>query len=67
MTYLILDAKNIIVNVIDCDETFARNHGAVLGYEGARLGDTYEPPRPPEPENMWDEMAAAYKEGVQKA
>lgn len=48
--YLIL-RQNTITNIIVCasDETAAQ-FGAVPSYDGARIGDPYDPPPAPEPE-----------------
>ena len=50
MDYLII-TDNIITNIIVCaDDTTAASFGAVPSYDGARIGDPYDPPPPPEPE-----------------
>lgn len=63
----------IIENVIVADADFATTIGALPSYEGAAIGEAYNPPPPepePEPEvepDVWDELAEAYKQGVQSA
>ena len=42
MNYLIIE-NNIISNIIVCDELFASQVGALPYYEGANIGDTYNP------------------------
>lgn len=50
MNYLIV-ADNIITNVIVCaDDAAAASFCAVPSYDGARIGDPYNPPPEPEPE-----------------
>lgn len=50
MNYCILD-EDLIINIIVCasDETAAQ-FGAVPSYDGARIGDPYDPPPAPDPE-----------------
>ena len=51
MNYCILGENNVIENIIVCasDETAAQ-FSAVPSYDGARIGDPYDPPPPPDPE-----------------
>lgn len=50
MDYLIL-TDNTITNIIVCDDdATAASLGAVPSYDGARIGDAYNPPPEPEPE-----------------
>lgn len=50
MDYLII-TDNIITNIIVCaSDEIAAQFGAVPSYDGARIGDPYEPPPAPEPE-----------------
>lgn len=66
MNYLIVE-NGIIQNIIVADEAFAEFVGALPSYEGAAIGAAYEPPPEPEPEpetSVWDELDAAYREGV---
>ena len=50
MDYLIV-ADNIITNIIVCaDDATAASFGAVPSYDGASIGDPYNPPPPPDPE-----------------
>lgn len=51
MNYCILGENNVIENIIVCaDDETATLFGAVASYEGARIGDTYDPPLEPEPQ-----------------
>ena len=46
--YLILSNDNIIENIIVCeDDDTAEAFGAVPSYDGARIGDVYNPPPAP--------------------
>ena len=64
MNYCIVDADGVIENIIVADEAFAEEVGALPYYEGAEIGTAYAPPEP-EPElSVWDELDAAYQEGV---
>lgn len=47
MHYCILDDKNLITNIVIGDEAFASSIGAFPWYQGALIGDTYSPPKPP--------------------
>lgn len=48
MDYCILNDENIIENMIVCaDDVTAEEFGAVPSYEGAKIGDKYDPPPPP--------------------
>ena len=50
MDYLIV-SDNRIINIIVCaDDATAASFGAVPSYDGARIGDPYDPPPPPDPE-----------------
>ena len=50
MNYCIL-TNNTITNIIVCDsDEIAAQFGAVPSYDGARIGDAYDPPPEPEPE-----------------
>lgn len=70
MDYCILSKENVIENIIVCaSDEIAAQFGAVPSYEGARIGDTYDPPPEPEPEPdpeyvTYAELAAAIREGV---
>lgn len=49
MDYLIV-TDNTITNIIVCaDDTTAASFGAVPSYDGARIGEPYDPPLPPGP------------------
>lgn len=72
MDFCIVNADGIIENIIVADESFATEIGALPSYDGAAIGVAYAPPEPepepkpePEPElSVWDELQAAYEEGV---
>ena len=50
MDYLIVVDK-LITNIIVCaDDATAASFGAVPSYDGARIGDPYNPPPAPDPE-----------------
>lgn len=50
MDYLII-TDNIITNIIVCaSDEAAAQLGAMPSYDGARIGDPYDPPPEPEPE-----------------
>lgn len=50
MDYLIV-SDDIITNIIVCaSDEIAAQFGAVPSYDGARIGDPYDPPPPPDPE-----------------
>ena len=50
MDYLIV-SDNTITNIIVCaSDEIASQFGAVPSYDGARIGDPYDPPPPPDPE-----------------
>ena len=69
-TYVILNNEGIIVNIIKSSASYAQKHGCLPAYEGAALGDHYEPPAatPTAQETtVWDELDAAYQEGVNSA
>lgn len=68
MEFCIVSSENIIENIIVADAAFAESIGALPYYEGADIGLEYAPPEPePEPEepSVWDELDAAYQEGVE--
>lgn len=47
MDYCIVNSEGIIVNIIVCEDTAtAEAFGAVESYDGARIGEKYEPPIP---------------------
>lgn len=59
MNYCII-SNDIITNIIVCaSDEIAAQFGAVPSYEGARIGDTYDPPPEPEPEPTLDERVSA--------
>lgn len=58
MDYLII-TDNIITNIIVCaSDEIAAQFGAVPSYDGARIGDPYAPPPPPEPESTIDQRVS---------
>lgn len=58
MRYCVLD-KGIITNIIVCaSDEVAAQFGAVPSYDGARIGDTYDPPPEPEPEPTIDQRVS---------
>lgn len=69
MEYCIVE-DGIIVNIIVCDsDEIAAEFGAQPSYEGAAIGQPYNPPEPepePEPETpvTWGELAEAVRKGV---
>ena len=52
MNYCIVNDENIIENIIVADEEFAELIGAKPSYDGAVIGEAYNPP-PPDP--TWNE------------
>lgn len=59
MNYCIL-TNNTITNIIVCDsDEIAAQFGAVPSYDGARIGDPYNPPPPPAPEPTLDERVSS--------
>jgi len=52
MNYCIVNDENIIENIIVADEEFAESIGAKPSYDGAAIGEAYNPP-PPDP--TWNE------------
>ena len=46
MTYCIV-SDGVIVNIIVAEADFAREIGALPSYEGAAVGESYNPPPPP--------------------
>ena len=47
MNYCIVNDENVIENIIVADETFAESIGAKPSYNGATIGEAYNPPAPP--------------------
>lgn len=48
MNYCIVNADNIIENIIVCEsDEIAAQFGAVTSYDGAAIGGKYSPPPPP--------------------
>lgn len=52
MNYCIVNNENIIENIIVADEEFAESIGAKSSYDGATIGEAYNPP-PSDP--TWNE------------
>ena len=47
MTYCILDSSKSIVNIIVCEsDKIAAEFGALPSYDGAKIGEKYNPPIP---------------------
>lgn len=77
MSYCIVSGDNIITNIIVCGGEMAESIGAVPSYDGASIGAVYDPPdtaidpepdpEPAEDSTVWDELDAAYREGVASA
>lgn len=69
MRYCIV-VDGIITNIIICEnDVYAERFNAIPAYDGATIGTQYNPPEPtPTPvPSVWDELAEAYKKGVQSA
>lgn len=65
MDYLII-TDNIITNIIVCaSDEIAAQFGAVPSYDGARIGDPYDPPPEPEPEPTETEVLRAQVAALQ--
>lgn len=48
MNYCIVNDENIIENIIVCEsDEVAAQFGAVASYDGATIGEAYNPPAPP--------------------
>lgn len=48
MNYCIVNADGIIENIIVCEsDEVAAQFGAVASYDGATIGESYNPPPPP--------------------
>ena len=52
MNYCIVNDEHIIENIIVADKEFAESIGAKPSYDGASIGETYNPPAP---EPTWNE------------
>lgn len=52
MNYCIVNDENVIENIIVADETFAESVGAKPSYDGAAIGEAYNPPAP---DPTWNE------------
>ena len=65
MEFCIVNADGIIENIIVADEDFASQIGAVPSYDGASIGDAYDPPEPepePDPAPTTEDRVAALEE-----
>ena len=59
MNYCILSNENTISNIIVCEnDEIAYQFGAVPSYDGAKIGDPYDPPPAPEPEPTLDDRVS---------
>lgn len=59
MNCCILSDDNTITNIIVCDsDEIAAQFGAVPSYDGARIGDAYDPPPEPEPDTLAENKTA---------
>lgn len=47
MNYCIVNDENIVTNIIVSDSSFAETIGALPAYDGAAIGEAYNPPPPP--------------------
>lgn len=54
MNYCIVE-NGIITNIIVCDAEFAESIGALIGYDGAMIGDEYVAPTPEPDPPTWNE------------
>lgn len=54
MEYCIVE-DGIIANIIISDAEFAKSIGAQESYDGARIGDKYDPPAPEPDPPTWNE------------
>lgn len=60
MNYCIVNAENIIENIIVCeDDAAAAAFGAVPSYDGAAIGEAYDPPPAPDPAPTTEDRVAA--------
>ena len=58
MDYLLI-TDNTITNIIVCaSDEIAAQFGAVPSYDGARIGDPYDPPPAPDPEPTIDQRVS---------
>lgn len=46
MDYCIVNDGNIVINIIVSDSSFAKTIGAFPSYDGAAIGEAYNPPPP---------------------
>lgn len=45
MKYITVDDENNVNNIIVADSSFAESHGALPYYDGAAIGQPYDPPK----------------------
>ena len=65
MNYCIVNSEGIIVNNIVCeDDVTAKAFGAVESYEGARIGEKYDPPVQPTLEERVTALENAIEKGL---
>lgn len=57
MRYLIVE-NGLIINIILADEEFSKKIGAFPDYEGAEIGDKYNPPIPISKEDRLEAQVA---------
>lgn len=71
MTYAIRDADGNVVNTIVADQSFVEEYCSENGFTFEEIEQAVPAPIPdPEPEQettVWDELDAAYQEGVNSA
>ena len=59
MSYCILNSENVIVNIFVCnDPAFAEEIGGHPSYDGAKIGDKYDPPIPVTPQDRLEAQVA---------
>lgn len=56
--YCIVDDYNTITNIIVSEESFAKSIGALKYYDGASIGDKYDPPIPVTPQDRLEAQVA---------
>lgn len=62
MNYCIVE-NGVIVNMIICEnDAIAKEFGAAASYEGACIGDTYNPPPVPDPPPSLEERVSAVEQ-----
>lgn len=56
--YCIVDDNNMIINIIVSEKSFAMSIGALDYYDGASIGDKYNPPIPITPQDRLEAQVA---------